>query len=510
MTSASRVDNSVKNVSYGLLLTAIGAIISFVNRTFFIKYLGPEYLGLNGLFTEVISVISLAELGVGMAINYSLYRPIHENDTERISQLMALFRKTYNIICVAVLVIGLIVLPFVHLIVTETTYPVSYIRLVFFLFLVNTSVSYLFSYNTSYIGANQRQYVLSLISTIAKVVFSVFAILVLVLTRNYVLFLILIIVQTLTTNVVATLYVKRHFPFIDYSLSLSKEDRSSVFRDIKNIFIKRVSGVITSSTDNILISALVSTVQVGYYSNYTMFFSLVRTLKLQFTTGIKASIGDLSVSESPERCNLVLKRLTFMYYCLAFVICSCLLMCSSDIISVWLGSEYVMAELIVMVAIFNLYMEIWSEPLWQYLEVSGLFKQDRNIAILGSVVNLVVSLVLGKMIGIVGIFLGTVCTQLIQLVLKTRLLFTRKFSLSAGDYWLIVGKCFLSFLLLLLVYYACEHFVTIGNIWISILVKGLIALLGSVVVITLLFIRTDEFSYTIDFVKSLLKKWKKS
>ena len=241
-----------------------------------------------------------------------------------------------------------------------------------------------------------------------------------------------------------------------------------------------------------------------------MFFSLVRTLKLQFTSGIKASIGDLSVSETPERCNLVLKRLTFMYYCLAFVVCSCLLMCSSDIIAIWLGNEYVMAEIIIMVAIFNLYLEIWSEPLWQYLEVSGLFKQDRNIAILGSTVNLVVSLVLGKMMGIVGIFLGTVCTQLIQLVLKTRLLFIQKFSLSARGYWLIVGKCFLSFLLLLLIYYICMHFVFISNLWISILVKGLIALMGSLMVIILLFVRTDEFFYSFQFVKSLLKKWRKS
>lgn len=506
MTATSRTYNSVKNVSYGLVLAGINAIIGFVNRTFFVKYLGPEYLGLNGLFTEVIAVLSLAELGVGMAINYSLYRPIHENDTQRINQLMALFRKSYNIISAVILVAGLLVLPFVHLIVKETPYSIPYIRLVFSLFVVNTAVSYLFSYNASFIGASQKQYVVSFVQTVSKFAFTVCSILLLIMTRNYILYLILMILQTFLSNVVLSFYVRRHYPYISYHASLPQEEKQSVFRDIKNIFIKKISGVVTSSTDNILISALVSTVQVGFYSNYVMIFSLLRMLKFYFANGVKASIGDLTVAASAEDSILVLNRLTFLFFFFAITSCSFLLACCSDVITLWLGVDYVMAKVIVIVAIVNLYIEILSEPLWQYLEVSGLFKEDRNIAILGSVINLVVSFVLGARIGIVGIFLGTLCTQVIQFVLKTRLLFSVKYSQPAKGYLLKVGHCLLLFALVLVVCFLYERFVLIKSLWLSLFIKGFV-FLGIGVIITIVpYFKSEELSYSVQLFKRIVSR----
>lgn len=503
--SNSRTYNSKKNVSYGIIVTILSTLVAFVNRTFFVKCLGPEFLGLNGLFSEVITMLSLAELGVGMAINYSLYKPIHENNHQKINQLMSLFRKTYNYIALVIFILGILLLPFVHLIVNGTHFDLSYIRLVFFLFVLNTSTSYLFSYNTSFITADQKQYVVSLATAVMKVVFSAFTITILVLFHNFIIYLLLVILQTLVTNIYLTYYVRKRYPFINYQDKLPVFEKKKIFRDIKNIFIKRVSGVITSSTTNVLISTLVSTIQVGFYSNYTIIFSVVRTLNKQFSNGIKASIGDLTVSESPEKCIQILKRLTFMFFSFSMIVCSGLSALCSEFISIWLGQEYVMMEIIVFVAIYNLFIEICSEPLWQYLEVSGLFKQDRNIAILGSTVNLIVAIVLGYKIGIVGIFLGTMSTQLIQIVLKSRLLFNSLFTTSSKGYlyyWLKMCGAFLLFL-------EFQHLINqylLFNLWLlNFIIKGLLAVIISFGILFLLFFKTPEYNYSISFVKGIIK-----
>lgn len=156
MNNKSRLQNSVRNVSVGMLVTVINTVVSFVTRTALIKTLGTEVLGLNGLFTEVISMLSLAELGVGVAIIYSLYKPISENDEKKISQLMGLYRTAYNAICFATLFLGLIILPFIDKLITDIDFPLSYIRLVFFLFVIKTATTYLFSYKTALLNADQN------------------------------------------------------------------------------------------------------------------------------------------------------------------------------------------------------------------------------------------------------------------------------------------------------------------------------------------------------------------
>lgn len=503
--NTSRTHNSKKNVSYGLIVTVLSTFVAFVNRTFFVKCLGADYLGLNGLFSEVITMLSLAELGVGMAINYSLYKPIHANDLKKINQLMSLFRKTYNYIALIIFVLGLAVLPFVHLVVNGTDFELKYIRIVFFLFVVNTSSSYLFSYNTSFITADQKQYVVSLVTAIMKVVFSVFTIAILFLTHDFILYLLVVILQTLATNIYITYYVRKKYPFINYKDKLSLSERNKVFVDIKNIFIKRVSGVITSSTTNVLISTLVSTIQVGFYSNYTIIFSVVRTLNKQFSNGIKASIGDLTVAESPEKCIQVLRRLTFMFYAFSMIVCSGLAAVCSDFITIWLGKEFVMVEIIVYVAVYNLFIEICSEPLWQYLEVSGLFKQDRNIAILGSSVNLMVAVVLGMKIGMVGIFLGTMSTQLIQLVLKSKLLYNSLFSSSSKGFLLFCAKMGISFLIVLVLLHWLEMLFISDFGLLNFILKCVMSIIISLTVLIVLFGGSEEFKYSLEFIKGVTK-----
>jgi len=502
MTAVSRKQKSVKNIIFGLGLSAINALVAFVIRTFLIKCIGIEVIGLNGLFTEVISVMSLAELGVGMAIVYSLYKPLHERDYDRVSQLMTLFKKAYHYIAFITFVLGVIVVPFVDKLITHVDFSLSYIRLVFFLFVLKTSVSYLFSYKISLLNADQQQYKVSIVTALTNLLFAGLIIVSLIYSHNYVLYLLILIVQTVTINVILSIYVDKHYSKLDLHKDLPKKDKKEIFANIKNIFIKRISGIITSSTDNILISKLVGTVQVGFYSNYIVIFSLVRILRTQITGGLAASIGDLSVSENPDHCIGILCRLTAYYSILATIIASGLLACAYDFISIWLGEEFTMSDYIIAIAILNIFIEICCDPLWQFLEVSGLFKQDRNIGIIGSTVNLIVSISLGLKMGIPGIFMGTVCTQTIQLVLKTLLLFKEKYQKSPMPYFSCWIKNLFLFCLLVLVQIIIIGGIDFDNHILNFLVKGIVAVLIS---ITLSFIAYKK--YYSNFIVNLKEKW---
>lgn len=502
MNTNSRLHNSIRNVLFGLLITVINTIVSFVTRTAIIKILGAEILGVNGLFTEVISMLSLVELGVGMAIIYSLYKPIRENDVKKISQLMGLYRSAYNIVAIVTLVLGMILMPFIDLLITDIEYPISFIRIVFTLFIIRTSSSYLFSYKASIIYADQKQYIASIITVVVKVIVTIAIVVCLIIFKSFVLYLILLILQSLITNIVISKYVDKKYPYIDYKEKLDIQERKSVFSNIKNIFIKRVSGVITSSTDNLLISKLVSTIQVGYYSNYVMIYTVIRTLKQQLTNGIAASIGDLSVTSEPEHCKMVLKKLTYLYYLFAMIVASGLMAVSKSFITLWIGQDYVMNDIVVYITIFNLFLEICCDPLWQFLEVSGLFKQDKYIGLFGSLINLIVSVVLGIKIGLIGIFLGTVTTQVIQLILKTRLIFKEKYNMSPWIYYLFWLRMILGYFILAVIQYFVIRVIPFDNTLIEFILKGLISVLIAAVIAVAFFMKSDSFKYTIELIRS--------
>ena len=501
-----RVEKSAKNVSVGLIVTVVNTLTAFIGRKAFVVFLGNNALGLNGLYSEVIDMLSLAELGIGMAIVYNLYRPLLDKDNKKISQLMGLYKTAYSVVAIVILIGGIILYPFIDSLVNDIDYPVSYIRFIFLLFVIKTASSYLFSYKTSLLNADQKQYIVSLTTAIGKAIFTVISIVFMYFTRNYTVYLILMIVQTIAINVSLSIYVDKNYPFLDYSQKLDQEEREKVFNDIKNIFLKRVSGVITSSTDNILISKLISTIQVGLYSNYVLIYSGVRSLRIAVTGGIAASVGELSVSEKPEKCIQVLRRLTYIYYAIGIIITAGLFSVCDVFVEMLFGKQYVLSTTVVVISIFNLYLETCCDPLWQFLETSGLFDRDKYIGLIGSFVNLVVSIVLGMKIGMAGIFIGTVCTQVIQLVLKSLLIYREKYHRSPLDYYLLWAKMICLFFVLLAVKLFFFDKIVFGNLLLSFFIKGCIGVLFGLAFAIIPFCRSEEYSYAKQIVMKYVKR----
>ena len=507
----ARTNNSIRNIIFAFGFQAVSILTNFIIRTIMIRYLGNQAVSLNGLFTEVLSVLSLTELGVGSAIVYNLYKPLAENNQEKVRQLMGLFKTAYRIIAGATFVIGILICPWVHLLVNSLDYSLNYIRAVYVLFVVDLAASYLFSYKLSLLNADQKNYMVSKINMWMRFLGAGVKIAVLILTKEFVFFLLVSIAITFIGNVIGSIMVDKCYPWLkENHEKLPKEEQKAVFANIKNLFIKTLSGKITSSTDNMLISTLVNTLQVGIYSNYSLIIGIFRQVANQIVYGgITASLGNLLVTEEEEKCVTVFNRLLYLFYIIATVACVGTFCCIDLFIEgLWIKkAEYLLGTGIVFVCCLNLFMEILHRPLWAVMEVSGLFQQDKYVSIAGSVVNLVISVVLGLRIGMSGIFIGTFLTYAIQAVLKAKLLFEKRFSRSAWKYYLVTTGMFVGMLAQMAVAYWLCGLLTIESVVVRFVLYVLISsgvTGGSILLCTF---RMEAFSYYLGFARGILVKF---
>lgn len=506
----ARTNNSIRNIIFAFGTQAISILTNFAIRTIMIRYLGNQAVSLNGLFTEVLSVLSLTELGVGSAIIYNLYKPLANNDREKVRQLMGLFKTAYRVIAGATLMLGVAVCPFLHLLVNSLDYSMNYVRAVYLLFVVDLSVSYLFSYKLSLLNADQKNYVTSRINMWMKLVGAGVKIAVLIFAKEFIAFLIVSIAITLIGNIIGSVTVDNYYPWLKESHEkLPTEERKEVFANIKNLFIKALSGKITNSTDNMLISALVNTLQVGIYSNYSLIIGIFRQVANQIAYGgLTASLGNLLVTEKEEKCVTVFRRLLYLFYIIAAMAAVGTVCCIDLFVEeLWIKQEeYVLGTGVVFVCCLNLFMEIVHRPLWAIMEVSGLFRQDKYVSITGSIVNLIVSIALGLKIGMAGIFIGTFLTYAIQAVLKAKLLYEKRFGRSPWRYYLVTAGMFAGMLLQMAVSYWLCSLVRTESCVAEFLLRGVISVAvtgGSILLVTF---KTEAFSYYLRLAKSMVTK----
>jgi O-antigen/teichoic acid export membrane protein len=504
----SRTDKSIKNILFAITMQGITILSAFIIRTVITKELGLQIVSINGLFTEVISALSLTELGVGSAIVFNMYKPLADGDTHKVCQLMKLFQKAYYAIAGITLGIGLLICPFIHLIIKSVDYSIGYIQLIYILFVIQLSVSYLFSYKASLLNADQNNHIYSKIIMLFKVIVSVVQIVLLYSLHNYVVFLLVSIIFSLLQNIIMSIIVSRLYPYLQQKVEkLTHDETKFIFANIKNLFVKTLSGKITNSTDNILISILVNTLQVGIYTQYTLILGVFRSLSDQIVyNGLKASIGNLLVTEENEKCSVVLKRMTYFFYLFASFSCVGIFVSVTPFIKAWLSDQYLLSTSIIFICCVNLFVEITFKPLWAMLEVSGLFREDKYISIIGSLINLILSIILGLRIGMLGIFIGTLSTYLIQMILKVRLFYYKRLELSPARYYLYLISMMVGLLLQIgISYYLCS-FITLDKPLLQFLLNSLI----SVVVVTifnfLLTRKTKEYSYLVNLLKRYIFK----
>lgn len=505
----SRTGKSIKNSTMALIEQLVYNILSFICRTVFIYALGKTYLGFSGLFSDILTLLSLGELGVGTAITYSMYKPAAVKDYRRLAALLNLYKRIYTTIGVVLTVVGLLLIPFLKYLISDIP-DIPELPLIYILYLINTTGSYFFVYKKSILITDQRSYITSLIYTIIMVIQNVIQIITLLLFHSFIIYLVIQVVCTLANNICISIYVDKHYAFVkEYkSETIDSDSKKTIYSNIAAMFSSKLSSAIVTSTDNILISAFVSTITLGLYSNYTLFTNMLRTIFTKIFEALMGSIGNLVAVEESERVYDAFRKVWFLNFWLIAFFSSCLFALVNPFIKLWIGDSYLLDYSIVMIVCLNLFMRLIRNSFISFQDAYGLFRELRPKCIAEAIINLVVSLVLLKVfnLGIYGILLGTFISNITtSFWYEPYLLFVKKFNKK----WSLYLRIFLSYigtatLCALVAYMICTYLIQLEG-WIGFLIKGVISCVTVNSIIILLFHRTPQFKYVVSVVKSRFK-----
>lgn len=440
---ATRTTNALRNISSGLGSQVLALLLAFVNRTVFLRCLSVDYLGIQGLFSDILTMLSLADLGFGTAMAYSMYEPLAKGDRERLAGLTTLYKKVYRVIAAAVILLGLALLPALRWIVrTETEIP--HLQRYYLLYLANTAASYFVVYKTCILQADQKGYLITRNNMIFSAASSIFCCIFLVLTRNYTVYLCIQVLFTYLRNFRISRLAERQYPYILEESPLPAAETRSIFRSIRAVFLYKLSGVLINATDNTLISVLIGTEMVGYYSNYSMITAKLYGFLSTLFYSLTASLGNLIVQEDEEKRFEIFRVMQTVSILLSTFCVVCLALLVQDFIRVWLGEGYVLDGLTVAAVVFNFYFSIALMPIWVFREATGLYRKTRYVMLATAAVNLIASVWLGRRWGLGGIVLATSLAKLTTYFwYEPKLLFRGYFGRSCRVYFAEVAKSLL-------------------------------------------------------------------
>lgn len=421
-----RLKSSIKNSFFGVLGQAVLIVVGFFCQRTMNLLLGAELVGMNGVISNVIAILSVSELGIATAVVYNLYSAIAGRDEKRIAGLMNLYRKAYLIFALVIFGLGMGVMPFIHHIMNETAFSQGYIRRLFFLWLVRTVLSYLLSYKRSILIADQREYLVSITALVVNVLNYSLTIVILQLSGNYMWVLAVNIVIEAVSNLWIAAYVNRKYPFLKRLRKAPLEHTivERVMDNIKNIFVTRLFTKLLLSTDKIIVSGMITTVTAGLYSNYCLVTQSVVNIMVALSGALKPALGNLFLEEDKEKEVRVLRQITFLFFLPVSVASVCIFCLITPFVrDVWLNGEYLMETGFVAASVGQFFFTAMGLPMESVMSVTGLFHKERNIAVVTALVNLVLSLLLVGSFGAAGIALGTIAAYLVQIGCRIRVFF---------------------------------------------------------------------------------------
>ena len=296
----SRVSKIVYNLTTGIIFQLITMVLNFISRTYFIRFLGVEYLGLNSLYTNILTILSLADLGINNVLMFSLYKPLHLKNFDRVVSIINYFKKVYLIIAFIIGALGLILIPFLDYIVNLDDKIHNY-KLYYILILINTVSSYLYIYKSILISADQKKYILNNFNSVFILIKYSFLIMVLYIFNSFFLFLLIQNIYTIISNIIISSKANKLYPFIkNRSINLDKLEKKVISNNVKTMLMYKIGGVILNNTDNIIISILLGTVAVGYYSNYLIIVFTITGFTNILMSSLISSVGSLINNASKE------------------------------------------------------------------------------------------------------------------------------------------------------------------------------------------------------------------
>lgn len=500
----SRQSNALLASASGVLLQAVQIFGNFFYRTVFLMFLSKEYLGINGLFTNILQLFSLAELGIGSAILYSMYKPFAQQDTHKIAALTRFYRNVYNLLALLVVVMGIAFYPFIgHLVNLEELPPDINLTVVYFLFVARSATSYLFVYKQSLLTADQQSHKISLFSCGLQIGSYIIKILMLFLTKDFHLMLMADIALSVVLNGAFSLWITKQYKgLFQIKAQLEQEDKKNIFTHTFGLLCHKIGYIVVTSTDNIILSKFVSLVAVGIYSNYATLITAITNVMARILGALVPTIANYTLTKTKEESYSLFKRILFADLWLSSFTTVCLYLLLNPFITLWLDESFLLPQGVVALICLQHYLQSARLTAGKFIDSCGLFHLDKIRPLIESAINLIISIVLAIHIGIAGVFIGTVVSGLLTYFWREPyLLHKHFFQRSTCNYWLTqlvwlaitVVVCYGGGLLFGLMNNTLLHFV---------FKVCLAAALPNLLLLALTF-RTDECRY---LMRTLLKK----
>ncbi len=504
-----RVKSATRNITFGYVGQLATMIMSFILRKIFIMHLSETLLGVNSLYSNILSILNMAELGIGTALNFSLYGPVARGEKEKIKSYMKMYQRAYYFIAVVVAVIGIAISPFLRFLVKNpegTT--LRDLTIYYFIFLFNTVSSYFVAYKYSLINAEQKNYIQTNIITITKVVTVFFQIIVVVVTENFYLFLITDAVIQLIQKIFVSRFLDNMYPYLREKdvKPLEQEESDAVWRKTKALVFHKVGDVARLQTDAIIISSFIEIAMAGVVDNYNLIISSVSNFVNIIFNSVISSFGNLIATESKEKQFSMFKVYRFFASWVYGFSCVGFMVLLTPLIRIWLGDAWILAPAAVYCILTDYYFKGDRIVLSNYKTAAGVFEQDKYLALIQGVVNLVVSIWLVQTpLGITGVYVGTIVSGLIANITKPIIIYKVCFDKSSLSYFADTLKYLCSLIFTLVV---CSFISTrvLANLNIvTFIIMGIIITVVFNGAYLILYGRSQEFRYLFSKVKERFK-----
>ena len=497
----------VKNSIIGTIAQIGSMIMGFYSQRLFLKYLGLEIQGINSVIGDMLGFLAFAELGVGTAITYRLYKPLVQKDTKELTALMQLYRFLYQIIGLVVFVFGLILMICLPLFINDADSDMAFIRIAYAIQLLTTASSYFFAYKRSLIFADQKQFICKIADIGNNIVFSLLRIISLLAYQNYYIYLVLQFLQSVTTNIILSHYCNRNYSYVKIKTKEKFSDIRGIFKDTKDLLIGKVAGYAYSSTDNLVISTFAGVISAGGFSVYRYVTNAAKNLVSGMTDSITATIGNYIQENDKEKSYWMFRKYSFIRYVVANIVATGLCICTDAFVGFVYGKEYLMSYTVLYLIVIDIFIGIVYGPIAEFTTVLGYFSYEKYINVAGAFINIGLSVLLVQFIGIEGVLIGTCVSQIFFWVSKSILL-CQKYFLSEKK-WRTIWKDYSEYVLLLVVQIVILHVIK-ERFWggwytfTAFILEGIICVGVSAIMISVCYFRTERYQYLLNIAKGII------
>lgn len=434
----SRTSNSIHNAKIALVFYSLNVILQFFSRKIFLDYLGSEILGLNTTAQNLLGFLNIAELGIGAAVAYSLYKPLYNKDIRTINDIVSVQGWLYRKVATIVIISATILICFFPLIFEKAKVPLWYTYATFIALLISSLLGYFVNYKQIILSADQKEYAITLRTQgikIIKVLLQMLAIV--LLTNGYVYWIILEVIMAIILSIFITQKVKKDYPWLQTNISDGSKLRKKypdIIKKTQQLFFHKIGGFVLSQTSPIIIYAYTTLTLVAIYGNYMLIITGLTALMNAILNGISASIGNLVAEGNKKRIKKIFWEITILRMWIASIMCFGMYELSAHFINIWVGSEYILPKTPLIIMIVTAFIGL-TRSFDAFISAYGLF-QDIWAPITEATLNLGCSIILGYFFGLSGILSGILISQLLIIsIWKPIFLYYKGFRENATEYF---------------------------------------------------------------------------